>query len=385
MNPPKILIVDDDEHLLRALQRTLGRKYDIITCAFAKEAVKLLKVHHFTVIISDMMMPEIKGSEFLAIAKEKSPDSIRILLTGESSLADSIDAVNHGQIFRFLTKPCSTEDLTSAIDASIRQVELLNVEQEVLEETLKGAVSLMVDIICMVRPEIFTHSLNIRKKAIVIAKAMKYPKLWEVEIASLLSHLGCVTIDDTIIKKRFNNEDMSPSEWDIFYSHIDIGSKLIGKIPRLQNLSSGLLYLEKEFGGGGYPKDTELKGFDIPLLGRILKAAHEYTIGVNSLQSHDYSVARIQGESGLVDPDINRFLQSEGPNVQIYLEPKTIEVQDVTSGMVLNQDLYQGDILLLSKNHEVTDTMRLCIRKLWESKKISGTVNILLPRFKQNK
>ena len=116
---PRILCVDDDTNVLESLRDSLRRRFDVVGCTNGFEALKMLVAERFPVVISDMRMPLIDGARFLKLAREHAPETVRILLTGQSTLDEVVATVNDGQIFRFLLKPCPTPDLVAAIDAAI--------------------------------------------------------------------------------------------------------------------------------------------------------------------------------------------------------------------------------------------------------------------------
>src|SRR5262245_17980905 len=104
---PRILCVDDEPNVLEGLALHLRRKYEMSTAANGPDALALLEREGPPeVIISDMRMPGMDGATFLSKARQLYPDTVRMLLTGQSDMASAIKAVNDGQIFRFLTKPC---------------------------------------------------------------------------------------------------------------------------------------------------------------------------------------------------------------------------------------------------------------------------------------
>lgn len=141
----KVLLVDDDPNLLEASERLLRRRFDIEIGRGPAAGLEAIDQRGpYAVVVSDMRMPEMDGVEFLSRVKEKLPDSIRIMLTGHPELRTAVDAVNHGNIFRFLTKPCSSEDLALVLDAGLEQYRLLKVRQEVLETKLRHAQNMEV-------------------------------------------------------------------------------------------------------------------------------------------------------------------------------------------------------------------------------------------------
>ncbi|GAB6094996.1 hypothetical protein JCM14469_12480 [Desulfatiferula olefinivorans] len=118
----KILFVDDDANILAAYKRNLRKLFDILTAASGEEGLSLLQSDGpFGVVLSDLRMPGMDGFEFLARVKERSPDSLCIMLTGHAELQSSLRAVNEGYIFRFLTKPCKMDTLSTAVSSGLSQ------------------------------------------------------------------------------------------------------------------------------------------------------------------------------------------------------------------------------------------------------------------------
>jgi diguanylate cyclase (GGDEF)-like protein len=116
----KILFVDDDEKFLDIYKKKFSDKYIINTANDAKDAIKMIGENgSYAVIVADMCMPGMDGIQFLEKAREKSPDSIRIMITGKGSMESVIQAINRGNVFHFLTKPCTKEEMKNTLEVSI--------------------------------------------------------------------------------------------------------------------------------------------------------------------------------------------------------------------------------------------------------------------------
>ena len=140
----KVLFVDDDPNILEAYTRNLRKFYEIDTALKGDEGLARLNGKEpYLVVVSDLRMPGMNGVEFLSKVKEKTPDTIRMMLTGNADLEAAIESVNKGNIFRFLVKPCSVEILKGALNDGIRQYNLVNAERELLEKTLLGSVKML--------------------------------------------------------------------------------------------------------------------------------------------------------------------------------------------------------------------------------------------------
>jgi len=135
---PRILCVDDEEQVLRGLVLHLGVRYEVFTARSGTAALERLKQGlQVAVIISDMRMPGLSGSEFLSQSRALAPDAQRILLTGQTDLASAIAAINDGQIFRFLSKPCRSADLIGAIEAALERHRSLALEHTTIRRKVE--------------------------------------------------------------------------------------------------------------------------------------------------------------------------------------------------------------------------------------------------------
>src|SRR5580693_5148271 len=139
-----ILIVDDEEIVLVALRDTLLREgYKVVASPHAIHALSVLKEQQFSVVITDQQMPMVTGLEFLAQVREVQPDATRILITAVLSLSTVIDAINKGEIYRFVVKPWLREELLATVKNAVQRYELichnarLYAETQAMNEKLK--------------------------------------------------------------------------------------------------------------------------------------------------------------------------------------------------------------------------------------------------------
>jgi DNA-binding NtrC family response regulator len=132
----RVLFVDDELNVLEGIQRTLRKQVELQTASSGAQALRLIGASGpFAVVISDMRMPAMNGAQFLARVREQEPDTVRMILSGHADLEATIAAVNEGQIYRFLTKPCPTDQLLAAVEDALNQHRLLTAEKVLLELT----------------------------------------------------------------------------------------------------------------------------------------------------------------------------------------------------------------------------------------------------------
>jgi DNA-binding NtrC family response regulator len=120
-----ILLVDDEPEILFSLRGLLRREFDLHTANSGAEALDVLHRHPVHVIMTDQRMPEMTGVEFLRRARGESPDAIRIVFTGYADIKAVIDAINQGQIYRYLTKPWDPDELVAVLREACAHYERL--------------------------------------------------------------------------------------------------------------------------------------------------------------------------------------------------------------------------------------------------------------------
>src|SRR5581483_6863446 len=178
MKPPveqKILFVDDDANVLEGYKRQLRKQFHVETATGGIEALRLLrKSGPYAIIVADMKMPSMNGIELLKHVEKLAPDTVRMMLTGNADQQTAVDAINEGHIFRFLTKPCSSEQMTKVLEAGLAQYRLVTAEKEVLEKTLIGSVSILIEVLSMTHPMEFGRVKKLLDYVREVARAVNY-------------------------------------------------------------------------------------------------------------------------------------------------------------------------------------------------------------------
>ena len=275
MTSKKILFVDDDPNLLAAFQRNLRKQFTIDTALGGSEALDQIRLHGpYALIVADMRMPGMDGVEFLEEARALAPDSVRMMLTGNADQQTAADALNRGQIFRFLNKPCPPETLVPALDYGLKQYELLHQERELLEGTLMGSVKMMAEVLGMVSPDALGRGQRLRESIRSFARFTSAEPLWELEVAALLSPIGYASMPPALLQKITSGLELMAAELNVVRRMPQIGHDLLAGIPRLAGAARIILYQNKAFSGMGYPRD-KCAGEEIPLGARMLKILND--------------------------------------------------------------------------------------------------------------
>ncbi len=133
---PKMLVVDDEPDNLDLLYRTFRRDFDVLRAESGSDALSLLSTEgEVAVIISDQRMPEMKGTEFLSKTVPEFPDTVRIILTGFTDVEDLVEAINAGQVYKYITKPWDPNELKTVVQRAAETYELLKQRTEELHRS----------------------------------------------------------------------------------------------------------------------------------------------------------------------------------------------------------------------------------------------------------
>ena len=375
----KVLVVDDEQNVLDGISRRLRKKIRIETALSAAEG--LVQMEHngpYAVIISDLRMPVMDGIQFLSRVKECSPDTVRMILTGNADVENAIQAVNEGNIFRFFTKPCPIETLTKGIQAGIKQYRLVRAERELLQSTLKGSIKVLTEVLSIVNPEAFGRSSRIERLVIQIASQLGVPESWQFELAAMLSQVGCVTLPEMVLNKIYESKDLTEDESQLFEKHPLIASDLLSHIPRLEKVAETIKYQEKHFDGSGIPKDSR-RGEDIPLGSRILKVVLDFDILEKKEGSTISALRALRKRNGRYDPAILQVMDSILKAKATYNE-KIVQLKGLETGMILDEDIFtKGGRLLISRGQEITPMLIDRLMNFARNSGIKEPIRILIP------
>jgi response regulator RpfG family c-di-GMP phosphodiesterase len=234
----KILLVDDDSNILDGYRRSLSKEIVMETALGGAQALALATDKGpYAVVISDMRMPGMDGIQLLSQVKAVSPDTIRVMLTGNADTETAINAINEGSIFRFLNKPCSKEVMARTITAALVQYRLGTAEKQLLEQTLGGILQVLTEVLSLVNPAAFGRAERARRYIHHIVSSMKLGNPWQYEVAAMLSQLGCVTLAPETIEAVYRGEKLSPDEQTQYEAHPSVAYALLSKIPRLEPIA----------------------------------------------------------------------------------------------------------------------------------------------------
>jgi putative nucleotidyltransferase with HDIG domain len=305
-----VLCVDDEPNILSALRRMLSlNNFKVLTADSGQTALELLASTPVDVVISDMHMPEMNGAELLAMVKERHPDAMRILLTGNADISSAIAAVNQGGIYRYLTKPWVDAELIATIESSLELIMLkkdrsrltalteeqnvklndlvLNLEEKVKERTVAltesnqklrdsyiASIKAFSGLLGMRDEKLLTHSRNVAELSFKTARSagLDHEQCQEIYIAGLLHDIGKISLSDRILRAKVF--ELPISDVHSYENHTAWGESCLKNLDDMKGVSLIIRAHHEHYNGQGFP--DKLIGEAIPLGARIVAIAEAY-------------------------------------------------------------------------------------------------------------
>lgn len=369
----KVLFVDDEPNVLAALKRVFFKMFNISTAVSGEDALGILKNRGpFAVVVSDMNMPKMDGIEFFKQVKKLYPETVRVMLTGRADMDIAIDAVNKGNVFRFVTKPCSNKTMEWILEAAFEQYYLIMAEKELLECTLKGSVHVLIDILSLTNPLAFSQSTRVKQLVSQMADVLKIQDKLKLELAAMLFQIGCVTIPSRVLEKFYRNEKLLASETEMLRNFSEISCSLISEIPRMEDVAAIMAFAGKDCDDKRNVDADET----IFLEGEILRTAIAFDILLYRGLSREEALTTLEEKKGCYSSKVLSSLSE----VDVFSKKQNIrvKVEDLEIGMVVEEDIrsFDGKILILSKGHEINSVTRTLLENYLNQEKIVGSVSV---------
>jgi CheY-like chemotaxis protein len=347
---PLILCVDDEPAVLEGLKLTLRKYFDVVTAKSGVEGLAMLEQKGgAAVVISDMRMPGMDGATFLAKVRTLWPDSTRLALTGALGRDDAAAAINEGQIFRFMTKPCVPDKLIAAVEAAVRHHQIVTTEKALLQQTVLGCIRALVDVLAIVNPIAFGRGSRIRRLALDLAAAAGLPPSWELEAAALLSQLGYVSLPIELVEKAVSGAALNADETLLLGEVPKLTHKLIARIPRLENVGT-ILSQAMRATSGKEPPDPHLTANAL-----ILMNVLEYDALTSKGERAETAIETLRARGGAKSAPLLVHLAALQDMPDSGRQVREIRLCEVLPGMIILDDVRTDrGLLLVSRGYEVS-------------------------------
>ena len=403
-NLPVILCVDDEPNILSSLRRLFRHKgFQILVADSGKAGLAVLEAETVDLVISDMRMPEMNGAQFLEHVRQRWPDTVRLLLTGHSDVTAIIDAINRGEIYRYITKPWDDNDIVlivrqalerKAMELETKRLEALTAKQnqelkelnasleakveartaeiqaanERLKSTFVTSIKVFSTLIEMRGGNLSGHSRRVADLCRKIAQKLQLEtKLkQEIFVAALLHEIGKIGFADDMLSTPLSK--MKADQLEAYRKHAAHAEQLLLPLQDLHGASEIISAQFERFDGTGFP--DHLAGELIPIGTRILSLASDYDnmqIGMQTQSRLSPDEARVmisRGSGSRYDPKVvAAFVEtiSDASQKVSGVPDRPVKSEEMEIGMVLSRDLITPSGLLMLSSGHVLDA-RMIVR-----------------------
>lgn len=396
--PCTLLFVDDEPNILSSLRRLfrpLG--YRVLTAESGEEGLSILAEERVDLVISDMRMPAMNGAQFLEQVRMRSPDTVRILLTGYADVGAIVEAINKGQIYRYVAKPWEDNDIVIGVRHALERQQLerekgrlealtrqQNEELKELNATLEDKVRVRTEelrqamgelkksfitsirvfsnLIEMRESSFAGHSKRVAELGRTVAQKMGLSEgeVQDIFLAGLLHDIGKIGLSDKLLTRP--SLTLGGQDRIDFAKHAVNGEASLMALEQLHEAAKLIRSHHERFDGLGYPDG--LKGLEIPLGARILAVVNDYdaaqigTLSDKRLGATEALSMLIANRERRYDPTVVDALAEAvaGPKTTVK---RKAEVQTISNelkpGMILARDLYNAETMLLLPKNTVLD------------------------------
>ena len=405
-----VVLVDDEENILRSLQRLLmDEEFEVHTAGSGQEGLELLRqVPNVGLIVSDQRMPGMEGSEFLCRSREIVPDALRILLTGYSDINATIDAINKGGAYRYISKPWDDEELVGTIREAVAEYtremenrrlnEIIDQQKKELEDWNQNLKKRLLQTTTTIREQSQAIKSLDEKHPVPILNSL-FDNFFEVMGDRYAVHARTVSTLVTDVSRKMgldaetvarfrlaallhdagkfgslsvslykHIEEMSESELSEYRLHPLRGEAMFSQLEELKKVAPLIRSHHESFNGKGFPDG--LRGEDIPLGARLIAIADFIEISARSVEQRraDYALMNARFHCGTeLDPQL--VPKFHGITKTVYFEGrKSGEVSEVevgpmelVPGMLLAWDVESGAGVLLLQRGVVLDSAAVMV------------------------
>jgi CheY-like chemotaxis protein len=339
----KILCVDDEESILKGFQLNLRKDFELHMASNGAEGLEVFdRERGFALVLSDMRMPEMNGATMLSEIKKRDHEVVTVLLTGHTDFESAMAAVNEGNVFRMLSKPCPPDTLIKVLNAGLEQHDLIKSKRILLDKTLRGAVDALAQSLSTAKPLFFGRAQRVRRLANELADMLNVPNRWRVDVASVFSQLGYISLPESVCEDVYHKRDLSPEVKKLVKKLPGDIQNLIGKIPGLEEVDAILQKIDVQY---RYEKDD---GKGTRLLASILRVSLDFDFYEELGHDRSVIVQTLKARKDEYDPLVTNSLSNLLVVAEQKFQLEEIPIKNLEVGMRLAQELRLDDGFLIA-------------------------------------
>jgi CheY-like chemotaxis protein len=328
----KIMLVDDTPANLKLLEDILQKQqYEVSSFPRGRLALSAIHQEPPDLILLDVNMPEMNGYELCEELKSTPglSDIPVIFISAMNAIEDKVKGFRSGGA-DYISKPFQIEEVQARVETHLRLRRALQAERDLLERTLNGAVGALLGLLQASSPVLVSRSYAVRDIVRWIARKLELKSVWQYELAAMLSLVGCIALPQELFEKAYGGQELSPDENLMFLSHPAAGARFLSKIPRLEVVAEIIRLQQTPDAGQSISEEIRLGAHLLHLALELDRKIYQDIDCPNAVMSLKNSGGF---KPGMLDA-LKRYSPAEAP-----FEVRQILIQDVRSGMILDEDI----------------------------------------------
>jgi putative two-component system response regulator len=313
------MLVDDDPVNLCLLESLFRQDYEVLTATSGEAALRVLAQHDVALFITEQRMPDMTGIELLKRTASMRPHMVRIILTGHTDAEAVVEAINFGEVYRYVTKPWDNEDLQMTVARALQHYEVIKLRYEVeeankrlsqrLHAATRGVVRAIADTLEAKDHYVSGHARRVSGYSVAVGRRLRLSgqTLEQLSLAALMHDVGKIGTPDAILLKP---NALTEEERATVRLHSERGARLLAGIPDMEDIAAAVRHHHEDYDGTGYPDG--LAGEQIPLASRVIRVTDAYDAMTSprpfrNALSHEAAVGELVNEAGRqFDPEVVR-------------------------------------------------------------------------------
>lgn len=371
-----IMVVDDEPANLKLLEDLLiQRGYTVRSFPRGRLALDAATRNAPDLILLDVNMPEMNGYEVCKRLKadEKLASIPVLFLSALDQTNDKVNAFRSGGV-DYITKPFQLEEVRARVETHLQLHRARQVERELLEKTLNGAVKALSDLAHLMSPTLTQRSGALRSMVVHMAAQLRLPDAWQYELAAMLCLIGCITLPPDTFEHAYVGEKASPSEVQMYRAHPDVGFLLLSRIPRLENVAE-MIRLQQMETANWANNDIAEQG------AHMLKTAQE--LDRRTLRGIPFQTAcdQLRTAPAKYPAKLLDSLKDYSPS-RVHFEVKRLSAPQLRPGMILEDDVVteEGSLTVISKGTTLTVTLIERVQNFARTRGVREPIQVRAPQ-----
>jgi CheY-like chemotaxis protein len=371
-----IMVVDDQPANLKLLEDLLTQQgHAVRSFPRGRLALDAASRNPPDLILLDINMPEMNGFEVCKLLKaDESLAPVPVLfLSALNETRDKVNAFRSGGV-DYITKPFQLEEVRARVETHLALHRARQVERELLERTLNGAVKTLSDLAHLISPTLTERSGALRNMVMHIVQRMHLKDPWQYELAATLCLIGCITLPADAFEHAYVADKASSEEVQMYRGHPDVGFELLKRIPRLEGVAE-MIRLQHVETGNWAKDDTAERG------ARMLKTVQE--LDRRTLRGIPFQTAcdQLRAAPGKYPTALLDALKDYSPS-RIHFEVKRLPAPQLLPGMILEDDVVteDGSLTVISKGTTLTITLIERVQNFARTRGVRDPIQVRAPQ-----